>query len=184
VYLIPFHRVEPGLAADETRFMQLFDERHGLPAGRYHLVEHYCPDPDCDCRRVMLTVVRDDRPNRSLASINYAFDREDEMPGPFIDRMNQQSKHAPALLELVKDAVLTDRRYLARLERHYALVKEATSDPDHPAYEELQALMGKDIEDISSWQPVVPQHDPAGRNDPCPCGSGKKYKYCCMRKDR
>jgi hypothetical protein len=23
-----------------------------------------------------------------------------------------------------------------------------------------------------------------GRNDPCPCGSGKKYKYCCMRKDQ
>lgn len=21
------------------------------------------------------------------------------------------------------------------------------------------------------------------RNDPCPCGSGKKYKYCCMRSD-
>jgi uncharacterized protein YecA (UPF0149 family) len=20
-----------------------------------------------------------------------------------------------------------------------------------------------------------------GRNDPCPCGSGKKYKNCCMR---
>ena len=19
-----------------------------------------------------------------------------------------------------------------------------------------------------------------GRNDPCPCGSGKKYKKCCM----
>jgi hypothetical protein len=19
-----------------------------------------------------------------------------------------------------------------------------------------------------------------GRNDPCPCGSGKKYKHCCM----
>ena len=23
-----------------------------------------------------------------------------------------------------------------------------------------------------------------GRNDPCPCGSGKKYKNCCMRKDQ
>jgi uncharacterized protein YecA (UPF0149 family) len=23
-----------------------------------------------------------------------------------------------------------------------------------------------------------------GRNDPCPCGSGKKYKHCCMRKDQ
>jgi preprotein translocase subunit SecA len=22
-----------------------------------------------------------------------------------------------------------------------------------------------------------------GRNDPCPCGSGRKYKQCCMRKD-
>ncbi len=22
----------------------------------------------------------------------------------------------------------------------------------------------------------------AGRNDPCPCGSGKKYKRCCERK--
>jgi tetratricopeptide (TPR) repeat protein len=22
-----------------------------------------------------------------------------------------------------------------------------------------------------------------GRNDPCPCGSGKKYKHCCLRND-
>jgi preprotein translocase subunit SecA len=23
-----------------------------------------------------------------------------------------------------------------------------------------------------------------GRNDPCPCGSGKKYKKCCMSRDQ
>lgn len=23
-----------------------------------------------------------------------------------------------------------------------------------------------------------------GRNDPCPCGSGKKYKHCCMKKEQ
>jgi len=23
----------------------------------------------------------------------------------------------------------------------------------------------------------------AGRNDPCPCGSGKKYKKCCQDKE-
>jgi preprotein translocase subunit SecA len=23
-----------------------------------------------------------------------------------------------------------------------------------------------------------------GRNDPCPCGSGRKYKNCCMRKEQ
>jgi uncharacterized protein YecA (UPF0149 family) len=22
-----------------------------------------------------------------------------------------------------------------------------------------------------------------GRNDPCPCGSGKKYKKCCLARD-
>jgi len=26
-------------------------------------------------------------------------------------------------------------------------------------------------------------HPKVGRNDPCPCGSGKKYKNCCMQKD-
>jgi len=24
----------------------------------------------------------------------------------------------------------------------------------------------------------------AGRNDPCPCGRGKKYKHCCLERDR
>src|ERR1700752_2415417 len=24
----------------------------------------------------------------------------------------------------------------------------------------------------------------AGRNDPCPCGSGKKYKKCCLTRDQ
>lgn len=23
-----------------------------------------------------------------------------------------------------------------------------------------------------------------GRNDPCPCGSGKKYKHCCLAKSQ
>ncbi len=31
-------------------------------------------------------------------------------------------------------------------------------------------------------KPVVKKHsDKVGRNDPCPCGSGKKYKNCCGR---
>ena len=28
-------------------------------------------------------------------------------------------------------------------------------------------------------QPVVKKGKKVGRNDPCPCGSGKKYKKCC-----
>jgi preprotein translocase subunit SecA len=29
--------------------------------------------------------------------------------------------------------------------------------------------------------PVKKQSKEIGRNDPCPCGSGKKYKQCCGR---
>jgi hypothetical protein len=29
--------------------------------------------------------------------------------------------------------------------------------------------------------PIRKTGEPVGRNDPCPCGSGKKYKKCCGR---
>lgn len=28
-----------------------------------------------------------------------------------------------------------------------------------------------------------PAGPPPGRNEPCHCGSGKKYKHCCLAKD-
>jgi uncharacterized protein YecA (UPF0149 family) len=130
----------------------------------------------------MLTVIREDRPNRSLASINYAFD-DDLMPGPFLDRMNAQSEHAELLLDIVSRAVLTDPRYLARLERHYALVKRAAADPDHPAYDDLQEL-ARTEPNVVVHRPTMTRSDSVGRNDPCPCGSGMKYKHCCLRKNR
>ena len=30
-------------------------------------------------------------------------------------------------------------------------------------------------------EPANPHH--LGRNDPCHCGSGRKYKHCCLDKD-
>ena len=30
--------------------------------------------------------------------------------------------------------------------------------------------------------PIVREEPKVGRNDPCPCGSGKKYKKCCGKK--
>jgi len=30
--------------------------------------------------------------------------------------------------------------------------------------------------------PVKASHPKVGRNDPCSCGSGKKYKHCCLAK--
>jgi preprotein translocase subunit SecA len=48
----------------------------------------------------------------------------------------------------------------------------------HAGYEE--ALAGEGADAVSSQKPApfVRQMGKIGRNDPCPCGSGKKYKHC------
>lgn len=77
---------------------------------------------------------------------------------------------------------------------------------DHPAAEPLNgdgdlALFGDTVAEMSGWaafepktlsknasewtpdSPGTPVRDPlrnVGRNDPCPCGSGKKFKRCCL----
>lgn len=33
-------------------------------------------------------------------------------------------------------------------------------------------------------RPIVRDNAKIGRNDPCPCGSGEKYKNCCMDSGR
>jgi len=43
--------------------------------------------------------------------------------------------------------------------------------------------MRASLEGTGARQPVKAAGRRVGRNDPCPCGSGRKYKHCCMRKD-
>ena len=40
------------------------------------------------------------------------------------------------------------------------------------------ALMPDDAADAAATQPIERQFAKVGRNDPCPCGSGKKFKHC------
>jgi uncharacterized protein len=54
-----------------------------------------------------------------------------------------------------------------------------------PFVSELSALWHRQSlgQDMPLSQPAVaPPTLKAGRNDPCPCGSGKKYKKCCLGK--
>jgi SWIM/SEC-C metal-binding protein len=53
---------------------------------------------------------------------------------------------------------------------------------------DIQVLVGVEpdkTEDISDVERILAPPTPAlagpkvGRNDPCPCGSGKKFKKCC-----
>ena len=180
--LIPFFIVEPELGPRETRVINLPALRDGVPAGSYGILEFYCPSPACDCRRVLLNIVEEKRPDHFLASISFAFDRDGDMTGPLLDPINPQSRYAGKLLQLVEEMVLSDLRYAARLERHYAIVKRAASDPEHPAYPRLQQILAEEETSFPLSRPANRARR-AQRNAPCPCGSGRKYKHCCMRKN-
>jgi hypothetical protein len=41
-----------------------------------------------------------------------------------------------------------------------------------------------DEEDEEDVEPEPPASKKIGRNDPCPCGSGKKFKKCCLNRSR
>jgi hypothetical protein len=184
--LVPFYYVDTKLAVEETRVLTFTTPYGDIPAGKYELVEYFCPDPACDCRRGMLNVVEERAVERFLASISYAFDRDDPDAGPFLDPLNPQSRYAHALLAVVREIVFSDPAYLARLERHYTMMKAAASDPAHPAYQRLQHAIATDPDRLLFGDESVESYQASGSavglNDPCPCGSGRRYKQCCGRR--
>jgi hypothetical protein len=50
-----------------------------------------------------------------------------------------------------------------------------------PIEDAVAALEVFDVEEEDAPEPVENKFRNVGRNDPCPCGSGKKYKKCCLR---
>ncbi|MCD7778651.1 MAG: preprotein translocase subunit SecA [Clostridiales bacterium] len=47
--------------------------------------------------------------------------------------------------------------------------------------EQVAQPVATNKDDTNVSGPKVRKEKKVGRNDPCPCGSGKKYKYCCGR---
>jgi hypothetical protein len=86
--------------------------------------------------------------------------------------------------------VLVDRlqELFERLGRGSELDQIKTAHPSPPPpkkednFEDNQPVS---IDDIAELEDSAAQHLASarvvGRNDPCPCGSGKKYKKCCLR---
>ena len=44
----------------------------------------------------------------------------------------------------------------------------------------MEAIDVKEFMRKMRTKPLVRDYLKIGRNDPCPCGSGKKYKKCCL----
>jgi preprotein translocase subunit SecA len=64
------------------------------------------------------------------------------------------------------------------------MVETAAIKEEAPAASEIErqqqaAIAGTEAD--KKLEPIRNREPRVGRNDPCPCGSGKKYKQCCMR---
>lgn len=182
----PFYEYFPEIAEKETRALIAFDDPE-LPSGEYGLVEMYCDEPGCDCRRVFLNVISS-RTQSSVAVIAYGWenrkfyekwmgDRDpqiiNDLKGPALNLSSPQSKLAPALLKKVK-FVLSDKKYVQRIKNHYKIFREAIEE--QALENKSKSTKSQASSNLSKTRPQV------GRNDPCPCGSGKKYKKCCYNK--
>jgi hypothetical protein len=135
-FMIPFFTRFRALAAEETRFITL--QNHStIPDGEYAFVELYCPDENCDCRRVMINVMGEHSGNKVWATLNYGWesvefyanwcrDRKmaETMSGVFLDPLNAQTTHSPEFLRFFRQ-VITDTAYVERLKRHYQMFRPA-----------------------------------------------------------
>ena len=76
-------------------------------------------------------------------------------------------------------------RYGLGPSKDQAMAKTKTTTDQAPAQSETNASGAKDAardskeDDGKRVEAARARLGAAGRNDPCPCGSGKKYKKCC-----
>ncbi|MDD5699106.1 MAG: SEC-C metal-binding domain-containing protein [Victivallaceae bacterium] len=169
----PFHARFPDIAEKETRSLIIHGDPE-LPDDRYILVELYCDEKNCDCRRVFFDVLSENT-KKSLAVITYGWEKRqyyidwmgdsnpdviDSLVGVGLNLSSFQSNLAQALLKKIDFILKNDTSYVERLKRHYKIFR-------------------KEIDKQNKIAPFVSQPK-IGRNDPCPCGSGKKYKKCCL----
>ncbi|MDR1483843.1 MAG: SEC-C domain-containing protein [Planctomycetaceae bacterium] len=64
----------------------------------------------------------------------------------------------------------------------FDIIKEGATKEQCENIEHLRKIFAS--RDFSKLHDELAKKPAAGRNDPCPCGSGKKYKRCCMEKDK
>ena len=99
----------------------------------------------------------------------------------FLDGINDSLKEKNPIEEMTEDTVVNlgfDKELL------YKNMVDAKADwlYDMPMWDEIfDAETKKNLYREAKKMNTIVKGKKIGRNDPCPCGSGKKYKYCCGR---
>ena len=101
----------------------------------------------------------------------------------FLDEeLRPEALYAYALAVPGKVTALHARQVFAKIEDVAGGLSPAEADLVKSALDHLLDLYGRkpvfSAEDTSDDPAPAPQAK-TGRNDPCPCGSGKKFKKCC-----
>ena len=80
-----------------------------------------------------------------------------------------------SMIQSIKDETVR-RMFLVRIQPQQEVKREKVAKETGAA--------GASDGSAPKKQPVRTAAKKVGPNDPCPCGSGKKYKKCCMQKDK
>ena len=80
-----------------------------------------------------------------------------------------------SMIQSIKEETVR-RMFLVRIQPQQEVKREKVAKETGAA--------GADDGSIVKKAPVRTAAKKVGPNDPCPCGSGKKYKKCCMQKDK
>lgn len=99
----------------------------------------------------------------------------------FLDGINESLKEPNTIEEMEADTVV---KLPIDLESLYYHMVEAGADwlYELPEWDELLTPeRRKELYREQKKSGTIVKERKVGRNEPCPCGSGKKYKYCCGR---
>ena len=101
--------------------------------------------------------------------------------GGFLDGINESLKEANPVAEIEADSQVKIDIDLEKL--YYNMVAaKAEWLYELPQWNDLLSEeKRKELYKAQKRSMIVVKGKKIGRNDPCPCGSGKKYKFCCGR---
>jgi hypothetical protein len=137
-------------------------DRYGLGKRSYEALDHYCIAPGCDCATVRVRFYRQAAPGAVRKAVGSVW--MDANTTEVVRTDNPPGEH-DTLLALWR--AYEERHDLGDLAERLGRVRRT----------------GLEIHELRERQ-LRPQParrgSAAGRNDPCPCGSGRKHKKCCL----
>ncbi|OGJ17368.1 hypothetical protein A3K73_06115 [Candidatus Pacearchaeota archaeon RBG_13_36_9] len=129
----------------------------------YIIFDSYCVVPDCDCTETRLSFTKKTEESTTDENFSFLFD--------YINNDPKDGKNiSESEMEEITKEFTNDMKNIMK-QRHEELK------------EKLKPFMIGKIEKLYGKNLLIEPKRKIGRNSPCPCGSGKKYKKCCIDKD-